>query len=315
MPPTTTKFATRLAYALLASGALACGREARDWREAERKDHVWAYQEFVAAHPNNRHADEARSRIAGFERQFYAAASSSGLLADLDSFLVQFPQSSQADAARGRLDQLLADRPEPFRAVRQVRLRVERSFDSKPDQSGTRTLEPNVDFSRSAREWMAAAGVKVVPPEALRAEAELTISISGAPELQSYHSDSGALFISWEGAQLSGRITVTSGPAAAVERRFAGRIRPPERVSVSVDSRNGLLGAGKFLSDAPFDRAAALPGSFCERLAEVVCEAFGPTVARAHLAKGEPVTGLPDAQAARVLARCEREPDSRGGTA
>lgn len=330
-----------------------CSRSTPDWKEATAADTPAAYEQFVAGHPADPRAAEARARIEGFafrhangagvsqrrgmlaafvarfpdgenaprarlaiESLDWESAKSSGALADLEGYLANYPDGTFASEARGRVEKRLADRPSPFRGLRRVRLRVEKEFtweNWNPEEEYEPTMEPfepNVDFENPARVWLASAGLVAVAPEE-PAEGELWIRAEGIPENQLYTFDDIEFPVGrYEGAELSGRIRLGAGPGASIERRFYGVIDPPEQISVTVFAARAL--PFNEARDAPFDRAALLPGSFQERLAELICAALGPSV----LAGDEPNSvqtwnGLGEARMQKILAACVRAGESR----
>jgi hypothetical protein len=334
--------------AVLLCALAGCSRSTRDWEIATKEDSAAAYERFVAAHADDPRAASARERIeqiafaaadtaAGPERAHalarfaerypdselarrarseidrlaYAAASASGALVDLESYLTTHADGAHATEARTRIAARLADRPEPFRGLRRVRLVVQKDFTwenwnpEEEDEPTPEPFEPNVDFEDAARVWLENAGLLVVAAGEA-GDGELRIEAEGTPISELYNFPQLDFPVGrYEGAELSGRIRFAAGGAAPVERRFAGEVVPPEQVSVTVHAAAAL--PFNDASDAPFDRAALLPGSFQERLAELVCASLGPSV----LTGGTPEAvqtwnGVAEARMRKLLDDCRR---------
>ena len=82
----------------------ACGSAKYEWSQASSLNTVAAYQSFVSKYPNDAHAADARSRIAGLEEeQAWATAQKAPSLQSYQQYLTAEPQGAHAQAARDEI--------------------------------------------------------------------------------------------------------------------------------------------------------------------------------------------------------------------
>ena len=85
----------------LALAIAACSSATSDWNKASNQNTVPAYQSFVAAHPNDEHAAEARALIVQLEDDnSWADAKYKATSAAYQAYLQQYPQGIHAGDAR-----------------------------------------------------------------------------------------------------------------------------------------------------------------------------------------------------------------------
>ena len=106
-------FAVALLTAVLAAS---CSSAQSDWAKASNEDTVSAYQNFLAAHPNDQHAAEAQSMILKLQdANAWSEVKHTGTTAAYQTYLQQSPQGAHAAEAR---DQLTAmDRAEAWKSA------------------------------------------------------------------------------------------------------------------------------------------------------------------------------------------------------
>lgn len=94
--------------ALLTAGLIAgCSSAQSDWAKAENDNTVLAYQNFLAAHPNDQHANEAQAMILKLQDgNAWAETKHSGTAAAYQSYLQQSPQGAHAAEARDEMTAL-----------------------------------------------------------------------------------------------------------------------------------------------------------------------------------------------------------------
>jgi hypothetical protein len=89
--------------AWLCGAALAltgCGSASSDWNKASNTNTVAAYKDFLASHPGDQHATEAKAMILQLQDDSgWGEAQHTGTTAAYQLYLEQFPQGSHASAA------------------------------------------------------------------------------------------------------------------------------------------------------------------------------------------------------------------------
>lgn len=90
--------------ALVAAGILvACSSQQDDWKQAQQKNTVAAYQQFIHNYPNSQHDDAARQRIAQIKsNQAWQQARQTNTAAAYQSYGQQYPDSPHSQQARQR---------------------------------------------------------------------------------------------------------------------------------------------------------------------------------------------------------------------
>jgi DNA polymerase III delta prime subunit len=120
----------RLLAASLASTvffAAGCNSAASDWSKAKADNTVAAYQSFLAAHPNDEHAAEAKSTISSLEDgDAWTGAQHANTVMAYQAYLDKFPQGSNAAAARDAITGL--KRAEAWKAAQSGTVAALRSF-------------------------------------------------------------------------------------------------------------------------------------------------------------------------------------------
>jgi outer membrane protein assembly factor BamD (BamD/ComL family) len=94
-----------IAAALLTAALVAsCSSAQSDWTKAGNEDTVAAYQNFLAAHPNDQHANEAQAMIAKLQdANAWSETKHSGTTAAYQTYLQQSPQGVHAAEARDQI--------------------------------------------------------------------------------------------------------------------------------------------------------------------------------------------------------------------
>ena len=94
-----------IAAALLTAALIAsCSSAQSDWAKAGRENTVLGYQNFLAAHPNDQHANEAQAMILQLQDDnAWAEAKHSGTSAAYQTYLQQSPQGVHAAEARDKV--------------------------------------------------------------------------------------------------------------------------------------------------------------------------------------------------------------------
>jgi hypothetical protein len=96
--------------AWLCGAALAltgCSSASSDWNKASNANTVAAYQDFLASHPDDQHATEAKAFILQLQDDGrWGEAQHAGTTAAYQAYLEQFPQGSHASAAHEAMTSL-----------------------------------------------------------------------------------------------------------------------------------------------------------------------------------------------------------------
>jgi hypothetical protein len=89
---------------LLTSG---CNSAQSDWTKAANENTVFAYQNFLAAHPKDAHSTEAQAKILQLQDDNgWIEAQRIGTIAAYQTYIQQFPQGSHAADAQGSMTSL-----------------------------------------------------------------------------------------------------------------------------------------------------------------------------------------------------------------
>jgi hypothetical protein len=120
----------RLLAASLASTVFflaGCNSAASDWSTAKAENTVAAYQTFLAAHPNDAHAADAKNMISSMEdSDVWTGAQHANTVAAYQAYLDKFPQGSNAAAARDAVTGL--KRAEAWKTAQSGNVPALRSF-------------------------------------------------------------------------------------------------------------------------------------------------------------------------------------------
>ena len=82
----------------------ACGSAKYEWSQASSMNTVAAYQTFLSKYPNDVHAADAKSRIAGLEdEQAWATAQKAPTVQSYQQYLTDEPNGQHAQAARDEI--------------------------------------------------------------------------------------------------------------------------------------------------------------------------------------------------------------------
>jgi hypothetical protein len=107
----------RLRYSLYAGIAVliimlcGCATTKGDWRDANKKDTIAGYEQFIKKHPQTSEAESAKKQIERLHAdQDWKAAQTAGTIAAYQSFLSSYPDSTYTAQAKNKLEQLEAER-------------------------------------------------------------------------------------------------------------------------------------------------------------------------------------------------------------
>jgi hypothetical protein len=94
-----------IAAALLTAGLVAsCSSAQSDWAKAGSENTILGYQNFLAAHPNDQHANEAQAMVLQLQDDnAWVDAKHSGTTAAYQTYLQQSPQGAHAADARDKV--------------------------------------------------------------------------------------------------------------------------------------------------------------------------------------------------------------------
>jgi outer membrane protein assembly factor BamD (BamD/ComL family) len=93
------------ALAIVLTGLLlGCSSTEADWQQATQGNTITAYQDFLKAHPNGQHADEARNRIHSLEDdQAWMTAMNANTEQSYQQYLTAEPNGAHAQDARDHI--------------------------------------------------------------------------------------------------------------------------------------------------------------------------------------------------------------------
>lgn len=98
---------SRIACLLLAGLLLACGSSEADWRKADAQGTVAAFQKFLADHPRDAHAPQARARIEALQdQQAWAQAQQGGTVESFQQYETGQKEGLHLAEARDRIADL-----------------------------------------------------------------------------------------------------------------------------------------------------------------------------------------------------------------
>ncbi|MGH8210093.1 MAG: hypothetical protein ACREU6_10960, partial [Steroidobacteraceae bacterium] len=89
-----------MAGAFLTALLWGCSSPEADWKKADGQGTVAAYQEFLTAHPNDTHAQQARDRIKSLQdEQAWTEAHNTNTADAYQEYLQKEPSGAHADEA------------------------------------------------------------------------------------------------------------------------------------------------------------------------------------------------------------------------
>ncbi len=181
--------------AWLCGAALAltgCSSASSDWNKASNANTVAAYQNFLASHPNDQHANEAKAMILQLQDDGgWAEAQHTGTTAAYQSYLEQFPQGSHASAARDVMTSL--DRAAAWKAAKAEgsAAGIETFLQKYPTGPEAQQAKERLKELTGYRVHLATAGSK---EKAERKLAQLNARFAGLPGLAVTADASGKSF-------------------------------------------------------------------------------------------------------------------------
>jgi hypothetical protein len=88
----------------MATALIACSSDTADWAKASRDNTVAGYQSFIAAHPSDQHASEARAKLDALQNdQAWAEAQRAGTSDSYQTYLQHWPNGFRATVAHDQL--------------------------------------------------------------------------------------------------------------------------------------------------------------------------------------------------------------------
>jgi outer membrane protein assembly factor BamD (BamD/ComL family) len=287
-----------------------CSNEKKDWKNAEAKNTIEAYNEFLSEHPEGSFADKARFKILKIQKSYFEEAESKNTIQAYEDFLKQFPKGSFADKARSKIQeiekfnfkeaeskntmpayQMYLEQYPHGRYADQARLRIENLHNERhPAFKQTKTIKIKVSQSYSedqavylpfeslASGFFQCAGLEVVGEEATHSDVTLSINAKGKALGITYTVKRELTGLTnsignymYTGASLSGMISLKASGLATIKDSFKGSISPPRSFTLLAGKRDEYSTP----SQAPWRSVLRQSGSFVPKVLKMIRKYYG----------------------------------------